>query len=174
MDNRHSVSLRSVTLEDMDLLFEWVNDNLTRKSAFHSEPILYEEHKDWFVHMLNNQDILAFIFEVDGKPVGQTRVEIGGTIAEIDYSICTDEREKDYAKEMLTLLAELLSKERPDIQKIRAKVKPENDASRHVFSALHYTESYVCYEKSIQEIHGERGTLPKSVFVLRTHGWCAT
>ena len=47
-----TLRLREVTGKDMDLLFRWANDPVTRKNAFHTEQIPYETHRAWFVKML--------------------------------------------------------------------------------------------------------------------------
>ena len=53
--------LREVTGKDIDLLFRWANDPVTRQNAFHTEQISYETHRAWFVRMLADRDVMKYI-----------------------------------------------------------------------------------------------------------------
>ena len=70
--------LREVTGKDIDLLFRWANDPVTRQNAFHTEPIPYETHRAWFVRMLADRDIVKYILcsESPTQEIGQIRLAI--------------------------------------------------------------------------------------------------
>ncbi len=137
--------LREVQPEDMDLLFGWANDPVVRENSFNSDPIKYEDHKKWFNKMINDRDIIQYILMSEEKPVGQVRLTIHGEEAEIGYSIATEFRGRGFAKKMLDMMKDALKKDRSDIKRIIAKVKPDNGASRKVFESLGYEEEYTCY-----------------------------
>ena len=138
--------LRLVTSDDMDLLFEWANDDSVRKNSFSSEKILYESHKKWFAKLLEREDCRQYIYCVDDEPVGQVRVTAEGERAEIGYSICAEKRGMGYGKRMLHLVAEQVNKDLPQVQTLMGRVKPENIASSKVFLDLGYEEAYRQYE----------------------------
>jgi len=137
------------TLDDMDLLYEWANDDEVRKSSFSTEKILYEDHVKWFHRVLEREDCKQYIYYVDDIAVGQVRITIEGDKAEIGYSICSQYRGHGYAKRMLQVLKAQLKHDAPELKTLVAKVKPENVASQKVFMGLGYEETYRKYEIEI-------------------------
>lgn len=137
------------TLDDMDLLYEWANDEEVRKNSFSTEKIPYENHVMWFHRLLERDDCRQYIYYVDDAAVGQVRVTAEGDKAEIGYSVCASGRGKGYAKKMLELLRRQLKQDMPEVKTLIAKVKPENIASQKVFLRLGYEETYRQYEIEI-------------------------
>lgn len=137
------------TQDDMDLLYEWTNDEEVRKNSFSTEKIPYENHVKWFHRLLECEDCKQYIYYVDDIAVGQVRVTIENDKAEIGYSICASGRGKGHAKKMLQLLREQLKRDCPEVKILVAKVKPENIASQKVFLGLGYEETYRQYEIEI-------------------------
>lgn len=137
------------TLDDMDLLYEWANDEEVRKNSFSTEKILYENHVKWFHRLLERDNCRQYIYYVNDVAVGQVRVTIEGDKAEIGYSICATGRGNGYAKRMLQLLKVQLKQDIPVVKTLTAKVKMENIASQKVFLGLGYEETYRQYEIEI-------------------------
>lgn len=138
--------LRNVTRQDMELLFDWANEDLVRKNSFSTEKISYEDHKKWFEALLLRDDLRQYIYMDNDETVGQIRVTVKGLIAEINYSVCFEKRDRGYGKEMIHLLAEQVRKDFPQVKRLVAKVKPENTASSKVFLDSGYVEKYRFYE----------------------------
>ena len=42
------IYLQEVRVDDVNLLYKWVNDSAVRKSSFNTDPISYENHITWF------------------------------------------------------------------------------------------------------------------------------
>ena len=135
------IYLRRACAEDVDLIFRWANDPLTRANAFSTEQIAYTEHVRWFEGVMNSRDAAMFIMMDDDNPVGQVRIDIDGSVAEIDYSIAPELRSQGYGQKIIGLLSEKVSRDFPDVCTLSAKVKPENVPSRKVFEAEGYTAS---------------------------------
>ena len=144
-----NIYLRKVEYSDLDLLFNWANDHVVRENSFNSAPIPYEEHIIWFKRMMEDSSILQFIMMNENNPVGQIRLNIEEDSAEISYSIAFEHRGKGYGQKILQLVQELIRKNRPDIKRLIAKVKPENIASNTLFEREKYTMKYFCYELEI-------------------------
>ena len=53
--------LKKVEPTDVDLLYQWANDSEVRKNAFHTEPILYENHVKWFANVLADASMYQYI-----------------------------------------------------------------------------------------------------------------
>ncbi len=143
--------LRNADMQDLDLLFGWVNERSVRQNAFSSQSIVYEEHKKWFKNLLMSHNARQYIYVSDDKPIGQVRVSVEGEDAEIDYSICLQERDKGHGKEMISLLRKQVRQDFPDVKKLIARVKPGNTASQKVFEDTGYAEKYRLYELQLSD-----------------------
>ena len=121
--------LREVTGKDIDLLFRWANDPVTRQNAFHTEPIPYETHRAWFVRMLADRDIVKYILcsENPTQEIGQIRLAIEEeseiTTALISYSVDESKRGMGYGSKMVLMAEEKLREERPEIMYCNGQVK---------------------------------------------------
>lgn len=144
--------LRKAVRQDIDLLFEWANEESVRKNSFSTGKILYDEHQEWFKHLLTREDAGQYIFMQEDGPVGQIRVYVNDGEAEIAYSICIEKRGLGYGKEMLRLLVEQIKQDFPKVKKLTAKVKPDNTASQKVFLDMGYAEKYRFYELEVDRI----------------------
>lgn len=122
--------LRLATDEDVDLLYEWVNDPVTRKSSFSSNEITYEEHCSWYKNLLKSKDVVQYIYEVDGVSIGQLRIVIKGEAAELGYSVAPNYRLMGHGKVMIRLAVEKIKENYSNLKTIRALVKPNNVGSQ--------------------------------------------
>lgn len=138
--------LREATEDDLDLLFEWVNEEGTRESAFSTDKIKYEDHKKWFEKTLKDSNIKQYIYMVGDKAIGQIRVDIREMEGEVDYSISLDNRCMGYGTDMLKKLAMLIKADFPNLKKLIAKVKPDNIASQRAFLNTGYSRLYELFE----------------------------
>lgn len=139
------IYLREALQSDVDLLYEWANDPNVRQNSFQSEEIPYETHLEWFDCMMGNKDIAQYILMDGEEPVGQIRLIINGSEAEIGYSISSHHRRKGYGRMILRLILEEANLKFPEVQKLVAKVKPENIVSKKLFESEGYDMKYSCY-----------------------------
>lgn len=152
--NINTSYLRKAEFADIDILFEWVNDGETRKNAFDSHVITYEEHMKWFENMMNDKNQIQYIMMNGDMPVGQIRLLLSGIEAEIDYSVSNSLRGYGYGKDILLLIKERVRKDYPSITKLIGKVKPSNVASVNCFLKNGFKENYKLLEYNILE-HGD-------------------
>jgi len=144
------MELRDAVQEDLMLLYTWANDPEVRKNSFSTDQITLEEHIQWFHNVLSREDIKQYILVDEGKDIGQVRLRIDQENAEVSYSISSEYRHKGYGKAVIALLKEKVKKELPDIKRITAQVKPQNTASKRVFSDAGFLEKSLIYEWMIQ------------------------
>lgn len=146
--------LRKVTLDDCQLLYEWVNDDACRKNFFSQERILLEEHIQWFHQQLENDDTYMYIYEFADIAIGQVRVNYTGKKGKISYSIDKEYRLMGHAKIMLWLLEKELREKNIDVELI-GLVKKSNVASQKVFEQLGYKKKvekdYLKYQKLLKD-----------------------
>lgn len=145
-----NLNLRPANHFDLQLLFNWKNDPVIRKSAFNTKPIMLDEHTKWFNSALENPDIKIYILEDAYNPLGQVRINITDSIGLIDYSIDEKFRGKGYGKKLISLLEEECQRIN-QVALLKAKVKKDNPASQKVFESLGYDkiekEDFVEYTK---------------------------
>ncbi len=125
--------LRKGTMGDIDLIFGWANDPVTRANSFSTDPIPYEDHVNWFGRMMDNPDRILYIMMADEQPVGQIRLDIEGEEAEISYSIAPDKRGQGYGGHIIRLICEEVRKNMPEVLRLTASVKTANLASQKCF-----------------------------------------
>lgn len=131
--NSDMLYLRRANRSDMDLLFEWVNDEEVRWNAFNSHIITYEEHTTWFNRIMNDPNQAQYILMLSEKPVGQIRLTIEDSAAEIDYSISNVARGCGFGGAIIGLVKEQVKKDYPLIRKLTGVVKTSNAASYRCF-----------------------------------------
>lgn len=144
------VYLREAESSDIDLLFKWANDPVVRNNSFNTDSIPYENHVIWFDKMMSDPSVLQYILVDDDSPVGQIRLNVRGSDAEIGYSIGTEFRGKGYGHMILKLIKEKIIKDHAEIINLIAKVKPDNDASNALFQKENFEQEYKCYCLKLQ------------------------
>jgi RimJ/RimL family protein N-acetyltransferase len=70
------LSFRKPTEDDMQLYFDWTNDEEVRKQSYQSAPVSLETHRQWFHNKLLDPGCTMLLFENENKvPVGQVRFQ---------------------------------------------------------------------------------------------------
>jgi UDP-2,4-diacetamido-2,4,6-trideoxy-beta-L-altropyranose hydrolase len=134
-----SLRLRSATLLDAGLLFEWRNEPAAVSMSLNARPITWNEHVAWLDVRLESDDHQFFIAEADGLPVGQLRLDYRGDQALVSYSLDSLVRGRNWSA---WLVAEaLLHARRIPVNGFEALVKNENAISRKVFTRLGWVPS---------------------------------
>lgn len=133
--------IRKATIEDMDLVFRWANDEEERKNSFNPEKILYEDHCNWFKKRLEALDCAFYILMDGDSPAGKCRLNFENSEAVISYSVAPSYRGRGLGKKLLLLVKEAVKEEYPDIKTLVAQVKEDNIPSQKVFLSLGYEET---------------------------------
>lgn len=132
------VHLRPATDADVDRLFQWVNrpDSLANKLQTQA-PIAREAHCAWFRERQASADTKIWIAESDGAAVGQVRLDRHGDELEVDIYVDQPARGKGLALAMLDDARTNAAAHWPALGLV-ARIKPDNWASRRVFSRAGY------------------------------------
>jgi len=129
MDNINNRQLlRKVKITDENLLFKWANDSIVRQGSFNKNPITLDKHKSWFTKMLNDENVLFWIFEVDSIPKGLVRLHKNNNEATLNYLISSESRGKGLASKMLIQAMTEIRRYWENVR-ILAYTLPENIAS---------------------------------------------
>jgi RimJ/RimL family protein N-acetyltransferase len=121
-------------ISDAEILYRWANDSEVRQNAFNQNEIEWPDHLEWLSKKLNSAHTLQYILKSEGNFVGQIRFDLdenGDWI--IDYSIDKNYRGLGFGKYIIRLG---LEKVKSTSRSVIARVKPENQASIHVFSTM--------------------------------------
>lgn len=67
------IRLRPLTAEDLPMTLAWRNQEKIRRWFLHSEPITFEQHRQWFERYLVRENDLMFVIEEceSGAAIGQ-------------------------------------------------------------------------------------------------------
>jgi RimJ/RimL family protein N-acetyltransferase len=97
------LNFRKAKAEDVDLYFEWTNDEYVRQNSYHQQKIDYNNHVAWFLDKIKNNSAYMLLFiDQNQTPVGQVRIEpTNETNAVIGISVAAIARGKGYSTEMI-------------------------------------------------------------------------
>lgn len=132
------ISLRYATMDDMEFLYDLVNEHECRKNSLYSAPVELEEHKEWMKQTLCSRLRRQYIFLVSSYAVGQGRLELVGDSCRISYSLIPEYRGLGYGKILVQLLNNAALKDFPDCQYSYGEVLKWNVASQKIFEELGY------------------------------------
>jgi len=131
------LSLRSVTINDCEQLWNWVNDALVRENSFSSELITWDEHKNWFEKVINDSFSSLYIAESERtEAVGQIRFDVVDNVADIDYFISSFYRGIGVGKYLVQEGILKLKKDYNGALIFQGRVKPQNLVSNRIFEKL--------------------------------------
>jgi UDP-2,4-diacetamido-2,4,6-trideoxy-beta-L-altropyranose hydrolase len=134
------MEFRTISADDIDLIFDWANDPDSRRNSFNPKPITHDEHGIWFRRKLQDKNCLYLIGLVDDVPAGQVRLDVDNDRGTISFSVAKDFRGKGYSTELLLGITQYAAKHFCNLATIIGKVKRENIASRKEFLRAGFSE----------------------------------
>jgi spore coat polysaccharide biosynthesis predicted glycosyltransferase SpsG/RimJ/RimL family protein N-acetyltransferase len=138
------VTLRGVVAGDAAMLWEWVNDRATRASAFDPSPIAWTDHTEWLDIRLRDVGTCMVVGSAPGGDVvGQLRVELEGTTGIVDVSVSPSHRGQGWAAPLVAAGSRWAARKLASagLQRLEARVKPENVRSARAFEAADFDRS---------------------------------
>ncbi|MDA1349269.1 MAG: GNAT family N-acetyltransferase [Chloroflexi bacterium] len=132
--------LRAATVADIQLLWEWVNDPVTRQMSFASKTIPWAEHCSWLHARLADPTSLLFVASTAAEiPVGQARYDLQGDGFLIDVSVDPAHRRQGIGSRIIAQASQEVFA-RTSICAIYAYIKPFNKASLRAFRRAGFLE----------------------------------
>jgi spore coat polysaccharide biosynthesis predicted glycosyltransferase SpsG/RimJ/RimL family protein N-acetyltransferase len=129
------LSLKPITSDDIQCLFQLANDPVVRLNSINTGSISWEEHVEWFQRRLTDQNCHLLIFHRGDKFVGQVRFDLSNDYAIINISLTEEFRGQGLAKRMILQAVENLSQHQKAIRIVYAYIRAENAASIKSFLA---------------------------------------
>jgi len=147
------LTLRRVREDDVQLVWEWANDPVTRAASFSPEPIAWSEHVQWFESKLKSENCLFFLVTLDdGLPLGQVRYDRDGDEAVISISLGESFRGQGYGSAVLRLACrKVIATER--INLIHAYIKQKNESSWRAFIKAGFKETGIKVVAGQEALH---------------------
>jgi RimJ/RimL family protein N-acetyltransferase len=134
LEKEDRIVITKAGIDDAQLYFEWANDRVVRENSVHKEPILFENHIQWFKEKLNSDNSTFYLFETqDNIPLGQLRFDHEKKRNWINFSIDKNFRGQGWAEVLIKMSIQQLIKDKLGIKEINAVVKPDNIPSIRAF-----------------------------------------
>jgi UDP-4-amino-4,6-dideoxy-N-acetyl-beta-L-altrosamine N-acetyltransferase len=149
------ITQRTATLDDAAQLLTWRNNSNTRKFSLYSEVIQGDEHLKWLTARLERVQFEPFfLFEVDYKAIGMSRLDIvAGLFNKFEISILVDpdQHGMGVGTRILNMTCETFFKQHPN-KTIIARVHTHNLVSQKLFvnggfEQLNHTDDFLYFEK---------------------------
>lgn len=78
------IELANLTLDELELIWKWRNQQHIRDTMLSNKPISWDEHLNWFNHLKTCKTKLTKIFKVNKEPIGILNISINDG----SYGIC--------------------------------------------------------------------------------------
>jgi len=148
-----TISLRQVRGDDCRLLWEWANDPDVRAVSFSEEPILWEQHVEWFNGKIRDSECIMYIALTDhDHPIGQVRYDIDKDEATISVSVDRQFRGLGCGSAIIKIACERVFAS-TDVHAIHAYVKANNAASAHAFVTVGFEDLGTKIVRECQVLH---------------------
>jgi len=148
----HELWIRTVQEQDCELLWRWANDPKVRENAYNSDPIPWEDHKEWFEKKLENDSSKIYVAEVGSDLIGQIRFDLEEAVAVVDVSVAESKRGKGYGIKLIERGTRRFLKE-SGVERVDAYVKANNNASRRAFEKAGYAFKEETEKKGYRSYH---------------------
>ncbi len=145
-----STRLRRAVFDDWSMLLAWRNDEQTRLMSIDTEPVPEDAHQRWLAASLVSADRHLFVAEVDGFPVGTTRLDRRDRGWEISITVAPEARGAGHGRQLLDMTAKWFDDNIGE-EVILSTIKPSNPASLSLFTKI----GYVVVAEDDQLVHLE-------------------
>jgi UDP-2,4-diacetamido-2,4,6-trideoxy-beta-L-altropyranose hydrolase len=147
------IILRMATMDDCKTIYNWRNAEETRRYIFSPEQISFDKHCIWFKESIQNTNRQILIAELHGKAVGVLRYDIEGQLAVVSIYNVPGMKGYGIGTQIISAGSKWLRRYFPGINKIQAKVLPENLISKKAFVSAGYTQHHIIYEEKLIDDH---------------------
>jgi len=133
------VRLRRAALEDADQALSWRNDIRTRKHSLNREPVTPAGHLSWWTRSLGDVGRVLLIGVRCGLDIGVLRYDLGAdSVAVVSVYLDPDLHGQGLGVALLRAGNQWMMRHCPRVSELRAKIVPQNEASRRAFEAAGY------------------------------------
>jgi RimJ/RimL family protein N-acetyltransferase len=143
------ITLRCVTKNDENLLFEWRNINELVALSYYQKKVTIKEHKKWLVEKLISSDCELFIIQKNNEGIGLIRMDLNVNKYELSIYLIPGSQGMGFG---FIALSQLLKSLKNKAYQYIAKVQITNIPSQKLFIKLNFIEtsrdnSFIIYKK---------------------------
>ena len=140
-----AIHLRRAQPDDCLPVFEWRNDERTRRYALDPAPLAWEAHRTWFDRMLANAAHVLLIGEDDSGPLGVLRYDLAGGEARVSVYLVPGRQGEGRGSSLIAAGSRWLAAHYAAVQRVTAEILPENRASVLAFSEAGFQLRHTVY-----------------------------
>lgn len=153
---RRPISIRGATERDCDLIWEWRNEQGTRKFVNDSRPIDLDRHREWFAAVLTDPDRDLLIGEDSDGPVGVLRFDRSGIEATISVFLVPIRRGQGLGSHLIVAGLDWLGNRPLPVEKVVAHVLAGNRHSSNAFEAAGFAQTAQDYSIDLRNWRFEK------------------
>lgn len=132
LNKLRKILIKKATIDNLNDVFLLSNDENIRKNSFNTEKIIFEDHYNWFLNKLKDENFILLLCFDNEEAIGQVKYQITNDTALIGIGVKTGYYGMGIAKRMFEESLTLL-KENKAIKYIVAQIKKNNLNSIHFF-----------------------------------------
>lgn len=132
------ITFRPATAADTRMLYEWRNTPEVRRYAFDNAAIPWETHTQWFLNARADPNTHILIAREADSDVGCIRFNLTGQEARISIYLNPCHLGRGLSVPILKAAKIWLATEHPNIMRINAEVKADNEPSKRAFQGAGY------------------------------------
>ena len=145
-NEKNQLILMPADYSDMELLYRWVNESEVRNNSFNTKPVTLQEHESWFKEHIASDECSIWILCLGDLKIGQKRCNIlENSDCYVGYSIKSQYRGMGYGTQMLNLVKSKIKETYPEVKRIVAEVKPQNEVSSRTLISAGFTKKSVVF-----------------------------
>jgi UDP-2,4-diacetamido-2,4,6-trideoxy-beta-L-altropyranose hydrolase len=133
------LNFRPVNQTDSDNLLRWRNDPKIREVSINTDAISPTTHHAWLLATLADPSRRLLIAESEGEAVGVVRFDLAPPLGSISVYLVPDRPPTNLR--LVEQATDWLHCQHPEIKRIIAEVKPDNQASLSAFRAAGYCDN---------------------------------
>jgi UDP-2,4-diacetamido-2,4,6-trideoxy-beta-L-altropyranose hydrolase len=139
------IRLRRAQADDCLPVFEWRNDERTRRYALDPAPLAWDTHRAWFDRMLANAAHVLLIGEDDTGPLGVLRYDLAGGEARVSVYLVPGRQGEGRGSSLIAAGSRWLAAHYAAVQRVAAEILPDNQASVLAFSEAGFQLRHAVY-----------------------------
>jgi RimJ/RimL family protein N-acetyltransferase len=147
------MELRKATLKDARETFEWAQDPLVRLNSFNSQPIIWENHLEWFTSRLSSTSNYTLLAIENTDNIGLLRFDLKNDVYLIGITVNADFRGKGYSSKIIQSgLIFLTSDSKKKSSMVEAWIKESNMASIRSFESAGFVFNRFHKDNSVKTL----------------------
>ncbi len=133
---KNKIQFRVAEIDDLTVTYTWASSPIVREYALSKGIIPFEEHKNWFVNKIADNNAFFLIATIESTPIGLVRFDgLSHQQVTISYLLDPGYHGKGLGKQLLSRGLSKLYRERGNIT-VTGLVHINNIASRRIFEQL--------------------------------------